>query len=172
MTDLDMQTQSSDSAILRYWQRLPVIIQAIVLGSFVNVIGIYGSLVPLAIVPLPLSIIVVGGVLWVFWKYFSGSWGRWPQTTTEVRSESFRGTTLSPAVWKWGVMAALLFVVIGQSTFVLTYRLFEFPADTFTSGYDFDAMPLWGACGWVLSWPRWWPVFVRRPAFVDTCRFH
>lgn len=87
----------------------------------------------------------MGGVLWVFWKYFSGNWGQWPQATTEVRSERFRGTTLSPTVWKWGVVAALLFVVVGQSIFVLTFRILEFPEDTFTSGYDFTAMPLWGA---------------------------
>ncbi|MFQ6123125.1 MAG: type II CAAX prenyl endopeptidase Rce1 family protein [Candidatus Heimdallarchaeota archaeon] len=145
MTDLDMKTQSSDTAFIRFWQSLPIVIQAIVLGFIVNTIGVYGWVVIAALLPGLWSIVVMGGVLWVYWKYFSGSWGRWPKATTKARSESFRATTLSPAVWKWGLVAVLLFVVVVQSGLVLTFRLREFPADAFTATYNFDAMPLWVA---------------------------
>ena len=35
MNDSDKTTQHSDSAILRFWQRIPVVIRAIVSGLFV-----------------------------------------------------------------------------------------------------------------------------------------
>ena len=37
----------------------------------------------------------------------------------------------------------MLFVVVVQSGFVMTFRIIEFPAETFTSEYNLDALPLW-----------------------------
>ncbi|MFX1519310.1 MAG: lysostaphin resistance A-like protein [Promethearchaeota archaeon] len=145
MTSLDMQTQSSDSTIIRFWQRIPIWIRAIVLAFIVTMIGVYAWLVTLVLIPAPWSIPVMGGVLWIYWKYFTGSW--WPKSTAKARNKSFRAIKLSKPVWKWGLVAVVLFVVAVQSSFVLTFRIIEFPAETFTSGYSFDAMPLW------LAWP-------------------
>jgi membrane protease YdiL (CAAX protease family) len=39
-------------------------------------------------------------------------------------------------------VAALLFVVVVQSAFVVTFRLIEYPAARFTEEYAFDALPL------------------------------
>jgi membrane protease YdiL (CAAX protease family) len=50
---------------------------------------------------------------------------------------------MSAAVWKWGLAAAMLIVVIWQSGMVLTFRIVEFPAEAFTAGYNLEARPLW-----------------------------
>lgn len=56
---------------------------------------------------------------------------------------------LQPAVWKWGLTAAALFVIIVQASFVVTFRLVDFPAAKFTADYkQLDAFPLWQA--WAL----------------------
>jgi len=135
--------QSSSSAIIRFWQRIPIAIRAIVLGLLVAEIGIVAWLAILALIPAPWSIVVMGGVLCVYWKYFSGSW--WPTATAEARRNSFRAVKLLAGVWKWGLAAAILFVVAVQSGLVVTFRIVEFPAEAFTFEYRFDAIPLWVA---------------------------
>ena len=96
MTDLDVQRQSSDPAVIRFWQRIPVVIQAMVLGLFVFTIGTYAWLVVLVLIPSPWPIVVMSGVLLLYWKYFSGSW--WPKATADARRNSFRVVKLSVGV--------------------------------------------------------------------------
>jgi membrane protease YdiL (CAAX protease family) len=87
----------------------------------------------------------MGGVLWLFCTYFAGS--GWPKATAEARRDRFRALKLPAGVWKWGLAAALLFVVVAQSGFALTFRIIAFPAELFVQAYNFDAMPVWAA--WV-----------------------
>lgn len=141
MTNLDMQKSSSDSAIIRFWQRIPILIRAILTGLLVSTIGVIAWMVIIILVPSPWFIVVMGGVLILFWKYFSGNW--WHKATAKARSNSFREVKLSASIWKWGLVGAVLFVVVVQSGFVITFRIMEFPAETFTLEYNFDAMPLW-----------------------------
>jgi membrane protease YdiL (CAAX protease family) len=142
MSDLDKQTQSTDSPIIRSWQRIPVLIRAIVSGAFVQTIGVGAWVLSLAVIPAPWYIVVMGGILWLYWKYFSGSW--WPRATAEARSKNFRAVKLSAAVWKWGLVGTFLFVVVLQSATVLTFRLMEFPAEA-SADYGLDALPAWEA---------------------------
>ena len=147
MNDSDKTRQHSDSAILRFWRRIPVVIRATVSGLFVFAIaGSVARMVVLVFIPAPWSIVVMGGVLWAYWKYFSGSW--WPKSTAEARSNRFRATELSAGVWKWSLMAAMLVVVVMESGFVVTFRILKFPAEAWALGYDFSAVPLWLA--WLL----------------------
>jgi membrane protease YdiL (CAAX protease family) len=44
--------------------------------------------------------------------------------------------------------AAMLFVVVVQSGFVITFRIIEFPAEAFSAGYGFSDVPTWLA--WLL----------------------
>lgn len=141
MTNLDMQKSSSDPAVIRFWQRIPIVIRAIVSGLLVSTIGVMGWMVIVVLIPSPWFIVIMGGVLWLYWKYFSGSW--WPKVTAEARCNSFREVKLSASIWKWGLVGAVLFVVVVQSGFVITFRIMEFPAETFTLEYNFVAMPLW-----------------------------
>lgn len=142
MSDLDKQTQVSDSPIIRLWQRIPVLIRAIVSGLFVTFVGVGAWLLCLAVIPAPWSAVVMGGILWLYWKYFSGSW--WPRSTAVARSQNFRSVKLSTAVWKWSLGGTFLFVVILQSATVLTFRLIEFPAEA-AADYGLDALPVWVA---------------------------
>ena len=145
MTGLAGRTQASESGIVRFWRRVPVVVRAIVLGFLVTEIGIMAWMGALAFVPGIGSLVAMGGVLWLYCKYFSGSW--WPKATAEARRHSFRAIKLSGAVWRWGLVAAVLFVVAAQSALVLTFRVIEFPAELFAQEYGFDALPVWAA--WV-----------------------
>lgn len=71
MNDSDKTTQPSESAVLRLWQRIPVLIRALVLGLLVSLIGVFAWQVILVLIPQPWSVVVMGGVLWLYWKYFS-----------------------------------------------------------------------------------------------------
>jgi membrane protease YdiL (CAAX protease family) len=145
MSDLNKQTQYSDSPIIRLWQRIPVLIRAIVIGAIVETIGVGVWVLCLAVIPAPWSVVVMGGILWLYWKYFSGSWC--PRSTTDARSKNFRAVKLSAAVWKWGLVGTFLFVVVLQSAGVLTFRLKEFPAEA-AADYGFEALPVWEA--WIV----------------------
>jgi membrane protease YdiL (CAAX protease family) len=140
MTTLDKTTQTQISGLFKVWQRFPVLIRAIVSGVFVTFVGLGAWLLCLAVIPAPWSAAVIGGILWLYWKYFSGSW--WPRSMAEVRSQNFRAEKLSPDVWKWSLAGTFLFVVIFQSAAVLTFRLVEFPAEA-AADYGLDALPVW-----------------------------
>jgi membrane protease YdiL (CAAX protease family) len=145
MSDLDKQTLPTDSPIIRIWQRIPVLVRAIVSGAFVEALGVGIWVLSLAVIPSPWSVVVMGGILWLYWKYFSGSW--WPGSTAETRSKNFRATKLSVAVWKWGLVSTFLFLVIYLSASVLTFRLIKFPAEA-SADYGLDALPVWQA--WII----------------------
>jgi membrane protease YdiL (CAAX protease family) len=83
----------------------------------------------------------MGGALCAFCVYFAGS--GWPVATREARRERFRALRLPRAVRAWSLAAAMLFVVVAQSSFVVTFRLVEFPAELFNQGFGFDDIPPW-----------------------------
>ena len=99
----------------------------------------------LAVIPAPWSVIAMGGVLWLYWKYFSG--GFWPRATADARRKYFRAVKLSTDVWKWGLVGTFLFLVIYQSATVLTFRLIEFPAEA-SADYGLHVLPVWQA--WII----------------------
>lgn len=140
-TGSQAQQQAADSAIIRFWQRLPVVVRAIVVGIVVFEIGVGAWLVIAALIPAPWLLVVMSAVLWAYWRYFSGK--GWPKSTVETRRGRFRATRIPAAVWKWSMLAAMLFVVTVQSGFVMTFRIIEFPAEAFSAGYGFDQVPLW-----------------------------
>lgn len=149
MTDSGEQRQSSDSPLIAFWKRIPIVIRAIVVGLLVFAsAGAVARTLVLVLVPAPASIAVMGGVLWIYWKYFSGSW--WPRSTAEARSSRFRATRLSGGVWKWSLTAAMLAVVAMESGLVITFRILEFPADTWTVGIDLGTTPPWLAWSLVI----------------------
>jgi len=92
MTDSDMRSQSPDPAVVRFWLRIPLVIRAIVSGLFVSTIGVFSWPVILVLIPSLWPIMVMSGVLWLYWKYFRGSW--WPKVTAEARRNSFRTAKL------------------------------------------------------------------------------
>jgi hypothetical protein len=89
MNDSDKTTQHLDSAVLRFWQRIPVLIQAIVLGFTVSLAGVFAWQVILVLIPATWSFVVFHlnqawappvlfhlfavAVLWGLLAYTSGS---------------------------------------------------------------------------------------------------
>jgi len=120
---------------------MPLILKAILAGFFVSSVGVAVWSALLAGWLSPMVILPMIPVLWIFWKFYSGDWGS--QSRAVIKKENFRLTRLRPAVWKRGIAGALLFVIIVQSSFVLTFRLFDFPAAQFTADYkQLDTIPL------------------------------
>ena len=143
MTNSEDHSRNPSSDINRVWQRIPLIFRATFLGMLVSSVGVYSWLVVGALVPAPWSLGIMGILLWLYIKYFSGSW--WPKSTAGARQIKFRATKLSVDIWKWGLFSALLIVIIWQSGIVVTFRIIEFPDDVLTAGYDLTGMPLWVA---------------------------
>jgi membrane protease YdiL (CAAX protease family) len=123
------------------WDRVPVLVSATVSGFLVSTAGIAIWVADMAFIPLPWSIPPMVIVLSLYWYYFSGR--ALPRKAPKSRAIHFRLVTLPPWIWKWGLTAALLFVVIVQAGFVITFRLIEVP-DSFTSEYKIiETMPRW-----------------------------
>ena len=148
MTTKDTTFQAQTSGLAKVWQRMPVLVKAFLMIFFVGLIG--ANVMPIfyeALKP-PISLIVISAYLFLYWKFFSGSWG--PKKTAEIRKKYFRAGSLSPKLWKWSLLLAILFVLVFQSGFVVIFRLFQFPADLFNQGFGFEALPLWTAWAFII----------------------
>ena len=95
MTRLDKTTQPQISGLAKVWQRTPVLLKAILMIALVGVVGANGISVFLIALPMPLSLIAMLAYLFLYWKFFSGSWG--PKKTAETRKKYFRAGSLSPS---------------------------------------------------------------------------
>jgi len=128
-----MKQTTTSSAVYRLWDRVPSMLKAIVAGFFVSSVGVAVWSALLAGWLSPVVILPMIPALWIFWKFYSGDWGSGSRAL--IKKENFRLTRLQPSGWKWGIAGALLFVVIVQSSFVITFRLFDFPAAGFIADY-------------------------------------
>jgi membrane protease YdiL (CAAX protease family) len=127
------------------WQRVPVIVRAILVGLLVNEVGqlgavfIFPNLKFLPQVPWMLAAATVW--LWGFWRYVSGS--GWPQATRGTRRRDLRATPLAGKVWRWSLLAGGLGLLSTVGLASLTPRLAETPRDAFKFSTDLSAYPLW-----------------------------
>jgi membrane protease YdiL (CAAX protease family) len=128
-------------------RHLAILLRSILGGFLVSSLGIALWSAALAFIPAPWSILPMIPVLWLFWRFFSGRPG--PGPGSRYRREQFRLTRLTARAWVWGLAGALVFVVIVQSSFVLTFRILPFPGAAFTKEYPIlDQVPVWVA--WAL----------------------
>ena len=119
-------------------------VRSVLTGAAVSTFGIVIWSVLIMTIPAPWSILPMVIFLWAYLKFFSGAWG--PTKTRAIMRAFFRSDKLKLSVWKWSMGAAILFVIIVQSSFVITFRLIEFPSEKFTADYKIlDNMPLWVA---------------------------
>ncbi len=140
MTTLENKALNPAAGLAKLWQRTPVLVKAIVLGFLVNTVGVFNVLIFTSLLPLPAAFIAIPTFLFLYWKFFSGSWGH--NASKETRKKYFRVNTLSRAQWSWSLLAAVLLVILFQAGMVVTFRLIEFPAEQFTSVYGLDALPV------------------------------
>jgi membrane protease YdiL (CAAX protease family) len=97
--------------LLSSWQRLPVIVRAVLSGSAAAAAGTlpwaflaganlrFFSSVPWAVPPAALY-------LWLFWRYVRGE--GWPRSTAETRRTNLRAHALSSDVWGWALFSGLI----------------------------------------------------------------
>ena len=127
------------------WQRVPVIVRAILVGLLVNEVGqlgavfIFPNLKFLPRIPWMLAAATVW--LWGFWRYVSGS--GWPQATRETRRRDLRATPITGMVWRWSLLAGGLGLLSVAGLAFLTPRLAEIPRDAFKFSVDFSNYPPW-----------------------------
>ncbi len=140
MTEMNQQPPPSASSIVRFWERIPMAVRAIVVGLLV--FAIMGNVaVNLLLIPAPWSGVAIAIVLWAYLRYFSGHW--WPKATSESRRVRFRATKLPMRVWKWSLIAALLAVVVMQSSAVVLGRIIDSTAEASGPVIGLADLPIW-----------------------------
>ena len=139
-----MKQVTISKQIAMAWNKLPLVLRAVLTGFSVSAVGITIWSVLLTGIAAPWSILPMIVALWAYLKFFSGKWGS--KKSTEIKKFKFRAIKLSASTWKWGLSAAILFVIIVQASFVITFRLVDFPSEKFTADYKtLESMPLWVA---------------------------
>lgn len=119
---------------------LLTILRAVFVGFLVSSAGIAVWSLLLLRIAVPWPALPMVFALWAYLKWFSGSWA--PKANQVTRRNRFRLKHLSSPQRMGSLAAALLFVVIVQAGFVITFRLIEFPAVRFTADYKIlDQMP-------------------------------
>jgi len=118
------------------WMRLPIILRAVIVGSFVMSMATVPCGILLranfALMPsVPWSIPVVVIYLWLYWQYLSGR--GWPQTTTEFRRANLRANSLSGRVWRWSLLAGGLGWASVLALRIVIDTLFKLPRDSMSS---------------------------------------
>jgi membrane protease YdiL (CAAX protease family) len=98
------------------WQRIPILVRAILTGLLVLFFGagvwfglLFGSRKLTASLPWaagPVFLVLGGVFLWGYWRYLGG-WG-WPRGTTETRRAHLRAHALPARVWAWALSAGAL----------------------------------------------------------------
>src|SRR4029077_5464800 len=117
----------------RLWNRLPVVVRAVVVGLLVNEVGQLGAVLILANLKLfprlPWLLPATAVWLWLYWRYLSGA--GWPEKTREARRRRLRAPSLPVRAWRWSLLAGALGLVSVVGLGFLTPRLAEIPRDAF-----------------------------------------
>ena len=138
------------TSLYKNWQRIPILIRAIVMGLLVGIVGLNVITVLGILIPMPWAFLVVLLLLILYIQYFRGKGN--PISTRVFRSTHFRSIDLPRTLWLKGMFLALLFIVIEQSGLIVTFRLIEFPAERFTEEYGFlESVPRWSSWLYVVS---------------------
>jgi membrane protease YdiL (CAAX protease family) len=93
------------------WNRLPVVLRAVIIGVLVTAIGTlpWAWLVAMNIKHLPSipwSVPPTIIYLWLYWKYFITGKG-WPRSTASARITTGRGNSISGDVWGPAILAGI-----------------------------------------------------------------
>ena len=129
----------------RLWNRIPVIVRAVLVGYLVDQVGQLGAVFIFANLKLfpqvPWMLAAAAAWLWAFWRYVNGA--GWPRSTREARRRDLRARPLPGTVWRWSLLAGGLGMAGVVGLGFLTPRLAEIPRDAFKLSLDFSAYPPW-----------------------------
>lgn len=118
--------------LIRLWNRIPVLIRAIVVGMLVQVLGIMPIFVLLqanvqTFSSVPWALVIGIPYLWLFVGYLRGK--GWPQATAASRTERFRVRPLSGPIRFWATVSGALLGASLASMVVWGWLLTEWPAE-------------------------------------------
>jgi membrane protease YdiL (CAAX protease family) len=137
-----MAAQNSARANAGLWTRIPLVIRTIIIGILVAEAGIAVWAILLLAAPPVIAVPAMLAFLVLYWLFFSGRI-LWP-ATKEARRENFRETTLATATWRWGLTAAILFVVVIEASIFTLFRLTPYPAEQFVRPKILEGIPIAG----------------------------
>jgi membrane protease YdiL (CAAX protease family) len=123
------------------FDRIPVIIRAVVGGLIVGMIPANVWLIFLIVLKLPVATAVAAELLFLALYLWWARGGGPPHRSQSVRADYFRVRSLSGRQWFWGVIAAVSFAVTVHSSIVLLFRFVPYPAAAFRQGYDLSHIP-------------------------------
>ncbi len=142
------------STAIRLWNRLPVVLRAIVLAELIADIG--GLMPDLFMVAnlkfspsIPWLLPATALWLWILWRYLNGE--GWPRSTAESRRRDLRARPLSGTVWFWSLLAGGLAMVSVVGFSFLTTRLANVPRDAFKLPIDLSHYPIWTTASVLLT---------------------
>jgi len=125
----------------RTWIKVPLVVRSILTGFGVTTIGVGIWVLLVRTIPVPWSVLAMGVILIVYWRYFSGKWS--PSNTQISRRFCFRRSRLKKPVWIWGMMAGICVFLFLQSGLFLTFRLSEFQPEIFKTARYLNDHPAW-----------------------------
>lgn len=134
--------------MLALWQRVPVVVRAVLTGGLVAVLGTlpwallvsantkYLSTVPWAVPPTALY-------LWLFWRYVRGA--GWPRSTADARRALARANPVPDEMWGMAIFAGILGLVVVLLLQTVMSRLVTIPQqqDLDPSRYPVMTVFLW-----------------------------
>jgi membrane protease YdiL (CAAX protease family) len=97
--------------MLSLWQRLPVIVRAVLAGGAVAAAGIlpwtfFVTWNQKLLLSVPWAVLPTALYLWLFWRYLQGA--GWPRSTMEARRAGLRANGLSSDAWGLALFAGIL----------------------------------------------------------------
>ena len=138
----------------RLWARIPALVRGAVVACVILSVG-----------QLPPGIFLVLGLrytpetpwwlaatamwLWLFWQYLNGRW--WPSSTSRLRSELLRASSLSPRVWVLSLSAGVLAMVSVLTGALLTGLVAELPAEAYSPPFDLGPYAQWTVFAFFLN---------------------
>jgi membrane protease YdiL (CAAX protease family) len=144
------------SKLQRVWRRVPVLVQAIIIGLGMGAAGTipWAMLVSANIrygAWLPWATLVMSGYLWLFWRYARGA--GWPQSTAGVRRMNSRANPLPDLAWGPALLAGMLGLVSVLLLQGVMGRLVVLPQqqDLDISRYPFATVLAWLAMSAVVA---------------------
>jgi membrane protease YdiL (CAAX protease family) len=119
--------------MLAFWQRLPIVVRAVVVGVLVSLFALPWPILAVANFKLfpaiPWSVAVMAIYLWLSWQYLGGK--GWPRSTADSRHESRRSRRISARAWRWCFLA-FGFGWAGLKAFEFIFaRIFKVPQEPF-----------------------------------------
>ncbi|MBW8012889.1 MAG: hypothetical protein FVQ83_16855 [Chloroflexi bacterium] len=73
MSQIITQSKASFTGFGGLWGRVPVLIRALIMGFFSTTIGVFGVQIIASFFPGVWQLVAYGVLLWLYWKFFSGS---------------------------------------------------------------------------------------------------